>query len=311
MASHNELSRLAMDISITAGTGRLSRNSQGICHVSPHTTRSTTLLSDAPSMPGNSQFTRIILTEKGTHSAPDTPNTLPSDRQVGALTPCMRQHDRFVNPSGKLLQPGTVIVCKDFLFVVSSNGKIYNFTGGNMRQLYIADPSKYKFLVTATNSLSTFSNIFSSVLGLSSRFGNRQSQVNKHKDEDQEQSVTETSTIETIHSTNSTKDLDLSNNPDMVPEDDVLDLVNLSADVSIHHDAQDTASHQENLFQNDTHNEMFNHYNRVVIGCFKDIFQPVKMDNPAEVLQALKELNFMLANTALELAVHYNMPLEP
>ena len=80
------------------------------------------------------------------------------------------------------------------------------------------------------------------------RFSNRQSQVGKYKDEDQEQSATETSTIETIHSTNSTKGMDLSNNPDTIPEDDVLDLVNPSADVSIHHDAEDTASHQENLF---------------------------------------------------------------
>ena len=35
------------------------------------------------------------------------------------------------------------------------------------------------------------------------------------------------------------------------------------------------------------------------------------MNNLAEVLQALKELNFMLANTAPELAAHYNMTLEP
>ena len=35
------------------------------------------------------------------------------------------------------------------------------------------------------------------------------------------------------------------------------------------------------------------------------------MNNLAEVLQALKELNFVLANRAPELAVHYNMMLEP
>ena len=40
-----------------------------------------------------------------------------------------------------------------------------------MKQLYIADPSQHKFLVKAANSLSTFSNIFSSVLGLLPRFG--------------------------------------------------------------------------------------------------------------------------------------------
>ena len=133
MVSHNELSRLATDMNINTGSGRPLRSSQGICCVSPHPTRPITLLYDAVSVPVNSQFTRSILTDKGTHSTPNTPNTPPSDRQVGALTPCMRQHDRFVDPSGKLLQPGTVIVCKNLPFVVSSNGKIYNFAGSNMR----------------------------------------------------------------------------------------------------------------------------------------------------------------------------------
>ena len=105
--------------------------------------------------------------------------------------------------------------------------------------------------------------------------------------------------------------MDLSNNTDTIPEDDVLDLVNLSADISIHHDVQDTVSHQGKLFQNHACNEMLNHYNRVVIGCFKDIFQSVNTNNLAEVLQALKELNFVLANRAPEIAAHYNMLLEP
>ena len=59
------------------------------------------------------------------------------------------------------------------------------------------------------------------------------------------------------------------------------------------------------------HNEMLSHYNCVLIGCFKDIFQSVDTNNLATVLQALKELNFMLANRAPELAAHYSMPLEP
>ena len=53
------------------------------------------------------------------------------------------------------------------------------------------------------------------------------------------------------------------------------------------------------------------HYNRIVIGCFKDIFQLVDTNNLAMVLQALKELNFLLANRAPELAAHYNMLLKP
>ena len=66
-----------------------------------------------------------------------------------------------------------------------------------------------------------------------------------------------------------------------IPEDDVSDLANLSADVSIHHDAQDTASLQEGLFQNSTYNEMLTHYNRVVIGCFKDFFPVSQHEQPS------------------------------
>ena len=73
----------------------------------------------------------------------------------------------------------------------------------------------------------------------------------------------------------------------------------------------ETPSLHGSLFQNSTHNEMLTHYNRIVIGCFKDFFQSVNTNNLAEVLQALKELNFMVANRALEVAVHYNMMLEP
>ena len=56
---------------------------------------------------------------------------------------------------------------------------------------------------------------------------------------------------------------------------------------------------------------MLSHYNHILIGCFKDIFQSEDTNNLAAVLQALKELIFMLANRAPELAAHYGMPLEP
>ena len=59
------------------------------------------------------------------------------------------------------------------------------------------------------------------------------------------------------------------------------------------------------------HNEMLNHYNCIVIGCFKDIFQTVDTINLPAVLQALKELNIILANRAPELSAHYSFPLEP
>ena len=56
---------------------------------------------------------------------------------------------------------------------------------------------------------------------------------------------------------------------------------------------------------------MLTHYNRIVIGSFKEFFQSINTNNHAEVLQALKELNFMLAKRAPELASHYIMALEP
>ena len=61
--------------------------------------------------------------------------------QVKSFRLCVRKNGRFVNPSGKPLQPGTIIIWDKIPFVVSNNGKIYNFTGGSFKQLYITDPS--------------------------------------------------------------------------------------------------------------------------------------------------------------------------
>ena len=60
-----------------------------------------------------------------------------------------------------------------------------------------------------------------------------------------------------------------------------------------------------------THNKMLNHYNHIVAGCFKEIFQGVDTNNLPTVLQALKELNFILADRVPELSAHYGFPLEP
>ena len=59
------------------------------------------------------------------------------------------------------------------------------------------------------------------------------------------------------------------------------------------------------------HNEMLNHYNCIVVGCFKEIFWGMDTDNLPAVLQALRELNFILANRVPKLSVHYSFPLEP
>ena len=266
MASCREISRLSTDMNTIAGSGRPLRNGQGNCSTSQHPNGYTTLPSEAQSVPVNPQFSRSVLTKNGSHQPSNTMSTLPSQRQVEALTPCMRQNDRFVDPSGNPLQPGTVIVCNNLSFVVSNNRKIYNFMGGNIKQLYIADPSKHKFLVTSANSLSTFSNIFSSVLGLFPRFGNRQSNT---KMKTRKQSATDASNIELIHTINSSKGMNLSTSTDTIQEVDVSVLANLSTDISIHHDVHDIPSLHGGLFQNNTCNEMLTHYNRVVIGCLR------------------------------------------
>ena len=78
----------------------------------------------------------------------------------------------------------------------------------------------------------------------------------------------------------------------------------------MHHELQDSPLPHKTLFHGSLQNKMFMHYNRIVIGSFKEFFQADNMNNLTEVLQALKELNFMLANHTLELALHYNLPLE-
>ena len=60
-----------------------------------------------------------------------------------------------------------------------------------------------------------------------------------------------------------------------------------------------------------THDEMLNHYNHIVVGCFKESFQGMDTNNLPAVLQALKELNFILVNIAPGLSAHYGCPLEP
>ena len=191
-------------------------------------------------------------------------------------------------------------------FVVSKNGKIYNFTAGSFKQLYVTDLSKHEFLVRLANSPSTFSSIINSVIGLFPRFSSKQTDSDKDKSEHQAQSIIEAPDSE-ILSNNGNKGINV--RTDTIPEVDVSDLVDLSSD-AVHLDLHDNPSLHGDLFQNSIRNKMLTHYNRIVIGCFKDFFQSIDTNNLAEVLQALKELNFMLTNRAPELAAHYNIALE-
>ena len=126
MASHQEISKLVTDMNLTAGSGRPSRNIQGIHGASSQPTMPRTLLPETPvnvttalhtpvttpparsaSSQGNNS--RVINT-----SGPNTPMPMPTTtqerhHQVEVLNPCTRQYDRFVDPQGRPLQPGTVM----------------------------------------------------------------------------------------------------------------------------------------------------------------------------------------------------------
>ena len=69
--------------------------------------------------------------------------------------------------------------------------------------------------------------------------------------------------------------------------------------------------HHMKLYEDSIRNIMLTQYNQIVIGSFQEFFQSVDRNNLSEVLQVLKELNFMLANRVAELVCYYSMPLEP
>ena len=190
---------------------------------------------------------------------------------------------------------------------MSDNGKIYNFTGGSFKQLYVADSSEHKFLVSLANSPGTLSSIINSVIGLFARFSSKEPKSNKHKNKNQVQSIIKASNTEAL---NNNVNNGLNDSRDTIANVDVSDLAGPSSN-AVHHDAHDNPSLHENLFQDSVRNEILAHYNRIVIGYFKEFFQFINTNKLAEVLQALKELNSMLANRAPKLVAHYNMALEP
>ena len=236
MASCKEISRLVTDMNISMGYGRPSRNSQGICNTLLHPTISAAPLPETPvnpamvpNLPVTSPVARGIHPDNNRSAATDTSksNTPVSismkDKEVEVFTPCMRQHNRFVDLEGKPLQPGTVIFCEDLPFIVSANGKMYNYTGGNMKQLYIAGPSKHKFLVNEANRPGTLSNNLDSVLGTLPGFCQKQSIVshNMKEIEEREQATPEASMIDTIgtlDNSNSGKNFKVGNNIENVTE---------------------------------------------------------------------------------------------
>ena len=130
--------------------------------------------------------------------------------------------------------------------------------------------------------------------------------------EDQEHATPEASTIETISTMDSGKNSEMGNHVDNTTEDNASDLADFYANTSTQHDMHNSGLFPtETVFPNHMYNEMLSHYNCILISWFKDIFQSVDANNLAAALQALKELNFVMANRAPELSAHYGIPLEP
>ena len=185
MTSQRELSKLTTHMNTIPNSGSLSRNNQDICNVSQHPMEYTASQSDQQGTPVNNPLPRSVLTANDPDQNSISADTPSSQRQVENFTPCVRQNDRFVNPLGKPLQPGTIIICDKIPFIVFNNGKIYNFTGGSLKQLYVADPSEHKFLVSLATSPIPFSSIINSVISLLPRFSSKQTDSNKHTNKNQ------------------------------------------------------------------------------------------------------------------------------
>ena len=123
--------------------------------------------------------------------------------------------------------------------------KFSNFIGGSFKQLYVADPSEHKFLVSLANSPSTFSSIINSVIGLFLRFSSKQTKSNKHKNENQVQFIIEASNTEASNNNNGNNGLN--DSTDTIADVDISDLAHLSSN-AVHHDAHDNPSLHEKLF---------------------------------------------------------------
>ena len=153
-------------------------------------------------------------------------------------------------------------------------------------------------LTSLANSPSTFSNLLNSALKLFGFSGNQmQSNSNQIKP------LIETSSSKALTSNNS-KNINVST--DTIPKADASDFADVNTSVE-RGNMHDNISPDKILYEESIRNTMLTQYNQIVIGSFKEFFQSVDTKNLTEVLQALKELNFVLANIALELACHWNL----
>ena len=212
-----------------------------------------------------------------------------------------------------------------------------------MKQLYVADLREHRFLVNETNRPGTITNISGSVLSMLPGFHKKQNSTthNPNKTEEQTSATPETSTIDTASTINNKNAVNnngktekkgndihcntietISENEVFLNTKNIRDQKDNNSDIADFHvslipqnetqNSELSPIHTETkLRMHCAHNKMLNPYNCFVVGSFKEIFQGVDTNNLPTVLQALKELNFILANRAPGLSAHYGFPLEP
>ena len=114
------MSKLSINLNTAPSSHRPSKNSRGIHFTSLPTTGNNSTQPYQPSTPKNTSLPRRVPTDNSPEldSALATP---PSQGPVENFTPCVRKNDRFVDPSGNPLQPGTVIICNKLPVIVSNN----------------------------------------------------------------------------------------------------------------------------------------------------------------------------------------------
>ena len=208
------------------------------------------------------------------------------------------------------------------------------------KQLYVADPREHKFLVNEANRPGTITNILGLVLSMLPGFRKKQNNTahNPNETEEQMSETPEASTFDTASYIDNKNTVNYNgktenegnnihyNTIETIAKNEVFlntknvinQKINISDTADFHvslnpqnetHDSELSHIHTETMLRmHHANNKMLNHYNHIVVGSFKEIFQGIDTNNLPAVLQALKELNFILPNRAHELSAHNGFP---
>ena len=129
MPSHRELSKLTTNMNTILSVAGLQETAKVLAVCLSILWDILLYNQTSKGTPVSTPLPGSMLTRNGPDQDSISTDTPPSQRQVESFTPCVRQNDRSVDPSGKLLQPGTIIICDKIPFIVSNNGKNLQFHG--------------------------------------------------------------------------------------------------------------------------------------------------------------------------------------